>query len=661
MNFNVLEIILSVFFITLIVTFIFRRLRLSVILGYLLVGAMMGPHALGLVPDSENIKSLAEFGIVFLMFTVGLEFSLPKLFSLRFPVFVIGGIQVLLTVLITYFCGILLGMTHLSALVTGSIVAMSSTAIVVKQLNDQLELHTPYGLNAVGILLFQDLAVIPLFILIASSANPNASSLSYVLLWALIKGVIAILLIFFLGRTLLKPLFRMISQTRAIELFTLAVLLVTLTAAWLTHLLGLSFALGAFLAGMMLAETEFRHQIEIEIRPFRDILLGLFFVTIGMLVDVSTWHQTWIWILLLLTALVIGKILLITIISYFSKNNISVSLRTGLVLAQGGEFGFAFLTLALNHEIIPQEYAQVILAALLISIVLSPLFIRFNKKIAEFLLPTSTKAAERLTQQTIENASQNLTKHIVICGFGRVGQHIARLLDKVGIPYIGLEYDAELVKNASLAGDNVIYGDASHPDILRAANIKQADALVICVSDHNAASRILAMARQKYPRLPILARCRDEFELKELKELGATEIIAELFETSLTMSHHILQLISIPRDKIANIIQEIRNTDYDLLQKVFIGEYSDEGHEAAASSLYSQLLPISIDEGAYSVGHTLDELNLKEIGVEIMAIRRGNSKQVRPRGHTVIHVNDIVIVYGPSTNLEAAERRLLEG
>jgi CPA2 family monovalent cation:H+ antiporter-2 len=401
MGLNTLEIILCVLLFALVVTSLFRKLRLSIILGYLFAGALVGPNGLGLAYDSQYTKELAEFGIVFLMFTVGLEFSLPQLFALRQPVFIIGGLQVLFTIIITTLVGIFLGMTKLSALTVGSIVAMSSTAIVVKQLNDQSELHSAHGLKAVGILLFQDLAVIPIIILIAGLAKSGHHSLSLILSLALVKGILAMLVIFLMGRWLLKPLFRVISKTRTVELFTLTVLLVTLTSAWLTNLFGLSYALGAFLAGIMLAETEFRHQIEVEIRPFRDILLGLFFMTIGMLTDVHTWYQTWQWILLLVIALTLGKGLLITAVGRVLGKNPLIAMRTGIVLAQGGEFGFAILTLALNQTILPPDYGQVMLAALLISIAIAPVLIRFNDPIARLFCRSSgtstvpTKEKER--------------------------------------------------------------------------------------------------------------------------------------------------------------------------------------------------------------------------------------------------------------------------
>ncbi len=568
MHLDILEVTLFVFFIALLVTVVFRQLKLSVILGYLLVGALVGPHALGIVPDTPKINELAEFGIVFLMFTIGLEFSLVRLLALKFSIYITGLLQISLSILITTGIGKLLGMTTLSAIVIGSIVAMSSTAIVAKQLHDQLELHSSHGLFALGILLLQDIAVILLIILIAGLNSTSQDNLGLVLAWALVKGVFAIILIFAIGHWLLKPLFRIIARTRAIELFTLSVLLVTLSAAWITNMLGLSFALGAFLAGMMLAETEFRHQIEVEIRPFRDILLGLFFITIGMLTNISQWHHTWSWILLLFLTLTVGKMLLITLLGCLTGNRFSVSCRTGLLLAQGGEFGFALLTLALNEKILPPEYGQITLAALLLSIALSPIIIRFNKQIANFLLLKLSKVNEVRYEKEMLRATQKVKHHIIICGYGRVGQCIASFLDKVDVPYVGLDLDSELIKKERLAGKRVIYGDPTHPEILRAARLKRAQVLVISFNDLRASIRILRMVRPKYPHLPILVRCRDERESKILKEHGATQVIAELIEESLALSHHLLQLINIPPRKISHIIQDARGQEDDIFKQL---------------------------------------------------------------------------------------------
>ncbi len=662
MELNILEIILCVLLFALMVTSIFRKLRLSIILGYLLAGALVGPNGLGFADSTESVKELAEFGIVFLMFTVGLEFSLPQLFSLRYSVFVIGGLQVLFTIFVTTAMGFVLGMTVLSALVVGSIVAMSSTAVVVKQLQDQAELHSLHGLNAVGILLFQDLAVIPIIILIAGLAHNHHHPLSTILFYALVKGVLAILLIFLIGRWLLRPLFRIISRTRTIELFTLTVLLVTLTSAWLTNLFGLSYALGAFLAGLMLAETEFRHQIEVEIRPFRDILLGLFFMSIGMLTNISTWYQTWPWILLLVIALVIGKMVLITVISLLSGNEWPVASRTGIVLAQGGEFGFAILTLALSHALLPPDYGQVILAALLISIAISPLLIRFNKQISTYFYGSGKSIQNEPCQKTLRLQTKELKEHIIICGYGRVGQHIARVLNKIKFPYVALDLDSELVRYASMAGENVMYGDPTHPGILNAVGLSKAKILVISFNDLRSTVKILGMLHRSYPDLPKLVRCTDEFELKQLKSCGAAHVIAEIFEASLAFSDYLLRLLDVSSDQISHLMEEARSKDYDLLQRVFTGSTITRMTDNDILASHKQLKPIVLVKGAYAIDKKVRALKLKKIGVELVAVRRGERKFFRLLHSNIrLRVNDIVVVYGTPNDIEQAEEKLRKG
>ena len=362
------------------------RLHLPPILGYLTVGVVVGPHALAWIADAAHTRAFAEFGLVFLLFTIGLEFSLSLLVRMKAAVLGLGGLQVLLTTLIiaavSYYY---LTLSIQGALVLGGIVAMSSTALVIRQLAEQQELHSPHGRNAVGILLFQDLAVIPFLILVAGPTGAMDTMPLLVVLAALAKGLLALLLILALGRWALRPLFRGIDRLGSTELFTLAVLLVALGAAGLTHQLGLSLALGAFLAGMMLGETEFRQQIEAVIRPFRDVLLGLFFITIGMLLDVQLLWAEAPRILLLLLVLMSFKWLLITGLCRLVGRNSITALRTGLVLAHGGEFGFAILALAFNSRLFPADLGQVVLTALLLSMGLAPLLIRVNGRLAGIL------------------------------------------------------------------------------------------------------------------------------------------------------------------------------------------------------------------------------------------------------------------------------------
>jgi len=368
---------------------IFRHLHIPIILGYVLVGIIVGPNVLAWLPNAQVIKDIAEFGVVLMMFTVGLEFSFPKLMTLRRSVFVLGTLQVFFSSMISAIIGVSLGMPLIPSIIIGSIVSMSSTAIVVKQLLYQREINTSHGKNAIGILLFQDLAVIPILILIPSLSLNNHQFILLLLLWSAVKGLTAMLIIFGIGQYLLKPFIKLIAGTQVIELFTLAVLFISVGTAWFTNYLGLSYALGAFLAGMLLAECEFKEQITAEIRPFRDVLLGLFFISIGMLVNISLWTNAWGWIVLLLVGLTIGKGFLITMLSLIFKDDLETATRTGLVLAEGGEFGFAILTIALFHHLLPVEWGQAVLASLLISFMIAPILVRYNKKVSGYLFAKS--------------------------------------------------------------------------------------------------------------------------------------------------------------------------------------------------------------------------------------------------------------------------------
>ena len=388
MQFNMVEGFIIILFAALIITVIFRHLKIPIILGYVIVGILVGPQVFGWFTNTEIIKNLAEFGVVLLMFTVGLEFSLKKLFSLRYAVFVLGGLQVVISILFTIILGIIFKMSIISSLVIGCIVSMSSTAIVIKQLSEQNELDTLHGNIVVGILLFQDLAVIPILVFIASNATPITHSFTVTLFYALFKGIIAIVVILVLGQWLLRPLFRMIEKTETIELFTLNVLFVAVGSAWFTNFLGLSYALGAFLAGIMLAECEHKNKIKNEIRPFRDLLLALFFISTGMLVNITLWAESWFWILLLTVGLMVSKTLLIMVLTKLSKYSLEISIKSGLILGQGGEFGFAILSLALINHLLPAEWGQSVLAALLISFVFAPPIIRYNALLTEFFCNT---------------------------------------------------------------------------------------------------------------------------------------------------------------------------------------------------------------------------------------------------------------------------------
>ncbi len=655
MQHPILETTLIVLFTVLLVNLTFRIFRLPVTLGYLVVGVMVGPHGLAWIPDTETITPLAEFGIVLLMFTIGLEFSLTKLMSLKYPVFVLGGFQVLLTIFITTSFGLMVNMTLNQSLIIGCIVAMSSTALVVKQLSDQFEIHSRHGLNAIGILLFQDLAVIPILTIIASLAGMNAEPLMDFLPFALFKSALAILIIIGIGRWLLRPLFRMIAATRTVELFTLTVIFIAIGSAWLTAVLGMTLALGAFLSGIMLGETEFRHQIKSEIRPFRDILLGLFFVSIGMLANIDTWLDTWFWILLLLMGIMIGKTVLIIALCRVSNYPLETATRTGVILSQGGEFGFAIFTVANSAHLLPPEFSQVVLAALLISFALAPIIIRYNGAITKLLLPNVIEQNRQYVVSTIEEASSELSNHVIICGFGRVGQHIADFLKKSAVPYLALELDPEIIHNASLAGEPVLYGNVTEPEILKTANIRQAAAVVVSFDDTAAALAVLSQIQIANLNLPSLVRCRDETEYELLRDHGASKIITEVYEESLTIAHYLLQILNIPPRKIHQLLQGARKNDYQSLSKIFPGSFFDELSNSPPVSRH--LKPVYLPENANVIDKYVHDLQLPD--VEIISIIR--NKQQLDMDNTGLKAGDILILYGLPECLDNAEKLILEG
>lgn len=652
MDLPIIETMLIILLTALFVSFVFRALRLPVILGYLFVGAIIGPHNLGWLPDLADIKELAELGVALLMFTIGLEFSLSKIIALRFAVFVLGGLQVIACILATMLMSLMLDMSLIEAIVIGSIVAMSSTAIVVKQLSQQFEIQTPHGLNAIGILLFQDLAVVPILVLLASLSSSGTNSFISILGIALLKGALAFVIIISVGRWLLRPLFHKIAATRVVELFSLTVIFVALGAAWLTYTLGLSYALGAFLAGIMLGETEFRHQIEVEIRPFRDVLLALFFVSVGMLVNITAWFDTWIWIALLLVALIIGKAVLIVFLSRITKYPMATALRTGIVLSQGGEFGFAILTLALANKLLPADYGQVVLAALLISYGAAPLIIRHHLAILKLIFPKMMQQQEKIGE--ISELTSKLSDHIIICGYGRVGQNISRFLNKLEYPYIGIDLDPEIIHNAQLVGDTVAFGNATHLQILKAAKLTHAAAIVITINNVHASLAIIEQIRRIEPEMPILVRCRDDVDFDELQQSGATKIITETFEESLSLVSHLLRQIHIPQQQISKLLQETRDKNYALLSHVFPG--TSLNHDDEDEFLHEYLRPIPLLPQSYAVNRKVSELNLAE--VEIIAIRRGK-KQLQPKSKIRLAAGDIVILFGSPMHLDDAENILL--
>lgn len=659
MNIHTLQIILLLLGVAVLTVTLFRRLHLPPILGYLIVGILVGPFGTGMVASTEDTRFLAEFGVVFLLFTIGLEFSLPQMIAMKGSVFGLGGSQVLITSIIIAIGAWLLGLSPQAAAISGAILALSSTAIVIKQLSEQVELNAEHGRLGVSILLFQDLAVIPLLVVIPILAGDSGSGMFWPLIQAVVKAALVFAAIMAVGHWLLRPLFHEIARARSAELFTLTVLLVSLAAAWLTHEAGLSLALGAFLAGMMLGETEYRHQIEADIRPFQDVFLGLFFVTVGMRVDLVSLLPILHWVILLSVTLILFKASVIIFLARLSGRSIATAFRSGLLLAQGGEFGFVLLDLSLGSGLLPGEPGQLLFAAIIISMAASPFLIRYNGKLAQTFSTLRSGSSGTGEINEIHEESKDLEKHVILCGYGRIGQNIGRLLDREGFQYIALDLDPGVIREAHEAGEPVHFGDAVRQEILQAAGLQRASAVVLTFEDHPSAMKILAHVREEAPTLPVLVRTKDDAHLDELEAAGAAEVMPEAVEASLMMGGQLLLLLKVPGSRIFKIMREIREDHYKLLRDFFHGEEAmDIEHgEAFQERLHTVTLP----EQAFAVNHTIDDLHLWDWDVSVTAVRRGGIRGESPGPETRLQAGDVLVLAGTPQHLEHAEGLLLYG
>lgn len=656
---NVLSQILILLAGSVLVLSLVRRFALPPILGYLLVGMLLGPHALGLASDDESVSLLAEFGVVFLVFTLGLEFSLARMIAMKAEVLGIGGLQMVLVTAAAGTAAWALGVEPVVAIVVGGALAMSSTAIILRQLGEQLEINRTHSRLAVGILLFQDLAFAPLLALATSLGGAGQTLGPAWLLGMVGRATAALLVVLLLGRWVLRPLFREIARHRSSETFTLTVLFVVLGGAWATHALGLSMALGAFLAGMLLAETEFRHQTEAVIKPFQDILLGLFFISVGMLLDLGLLLAQLPLVLLLLISLLLLKTVIVALVVRQFVPNARKALRTGLVVAMGGEFGFALLTLLLKGRIVDAAVVQPLLTAVALSMLLGPLLVRYNGRIADAVLRRRTVATSEVALETVATRQLAEREHVIICGFGRVGQNLARVLEQRGLEFIAIDQDPFRVRDARQAGDPVVYGDAAETEVLRSLGIERASAVVVSFDSPATALRIVRRVRRLRSDLSVLVRTEDDSKLDELQAAGATEVIPATFETSLSLVAHVLLCLKVPPQEVLEVTENIRHDRYALLRSVF--RKHDARHLEDDHPLRQQLCTVVLPPGARSVGRTIGELGLDQGKVRVNALRRDGIVGRNPGPETRLREGDVVILWGAPEDLEREESRLLMG
>jgi monovalent cation:H+ antiporter-2, CPA2 family len=644
---------------------VFRSLKLPPMLGYLVVGVLIGPNAMALAQDSAAVQYLAEFGVVFLMFVIGLEFNLPKLKSMRTLVFGLGLSQVALTVLITLlghfvlvgaYAALFNGVWQMSwqgAVVLGGALAMSSTAIVVKLMAERLELETEHGRRVLGVLLFQDLAVVPLLVLIPALGSPPEEMVVEVG-WAMLKAAALLTVLLVGGQKVMRWWLTLVARRKSEELFMLNLLLVTLGLAWLTEHAGLSLALGAFVAGMLVAETEYKHQVETDIRPFHDVLLGLFFITIGMKLDWRPVLDQWLLVLALTSAPVVAKFVLVAALAWAFRATPGVALRTGLYLAQAGEFGFVLLTLGADNGLVAAQWMSPVLASMVLSMLATPFLILYSNRIVSKLY-SSDWLMQSVALTSIAKKSIATERHVIICGYGRSGQALARLLAQEHIPYMALDLDPDRVRQAAAAGQSVVFGDAARLQSLMAAGLARAAAVVVSYHDTPSALKILRLVQAHAPKVPVIVRTIDDADIDRLKTAGATEVVPEAIEGSLMLAGHALALVGVPMQRVIRITRDARDARYGLLRGYFHGADDDTVEELHQARLAS----VTIPEAARTVGQPLDDLALHAMGVSVVALRRAGGGARAPVAGERLQGGDTLVISGLPEPLALAEAKLL--
>ena len=635
---------------------VFKHLDIPAVLGYLIVGLLAGKHAFGWIHNTHVIEQIAEIGVVFLLFTIGLEVSIPRLLAMRRIVFGIGVTQVIVSTLSTMAIGMLVvGLSWQVAFAVGGALTMSSTAIVTKLLTDNYELHLPHGNISLGVLLFQDLAVVPFLVLIPIFAAQESGSLVEPISLALAKGALAFAVIFYAGQYLVRPAVRAVARTHSHELFTLFILLIALLAAWLTWQLGLSLAMGAFLAGIMLAETEYQHHIENEIRPFRDVLMGLFFISVGSQFD---WHIIFsdAFVVIVLTlGLVVGKGLAIALISNFAGYSRGIAIKAGILLGQGSEFGFAVLAVAITSGLLELGLSQPIIAAIILSMAISPLLIKYNEVLACRFDPVYRDSLSQ-NENKLAEASARLDGHVILCGFGRTAQNLAQFLSRVNIPFIAIEIEADIVTEAREAGETVFLGDSSNPEILRSAGIAKARVLVISFTDFKTSEHIAKAVRELAPEIPMLIRTRDDRHLERLLECGADEVIPDTVESSMMLARHTLTALGENPQSIDEMLDEARSGHYARVRAFF---HSIEDVDLDTPD-HHHLHSIEMLSTYHAIGHRIESLRCLE-RIRIITLRRNGISSNDPLPEVELLTGDVLVIEGHPDDIQAAEIEIMAG
>ncbi len=652
--------VLIIFTVSIGVVFLFQKLRLPSIAGFLVAGTLVGPYGLNLVSEREQVETLAEVGVILLLFTIGLEFSLKQMKASRRLLLVGGSIQVTGAVVLGTLAGLIVGLPIQEAFFWGLLLSLSSTAIVLKTLGERGEADTFHGRSTVGILIFQDLAVVPMILITPLLAAPVIGGVQPIAL-TLAKSIVAIILIVIGARVVAPWLLDHIVRVRSRELFLLTVIVLGLGTAWLTSLVGLSLALGAFIAGLLISESEYSHQALAEILPFRDSFISLFFVSIGMLMDFRVLLDHPVLILTLVAVVLTGKLFSGAVAVLAAGAPLRSAVLSGVALAQVGEFAFILAQEGQRVGLLAPNAYNLFLSLSVISMIITPFLIQWSPKLAR-----RTQALQRLgrwfpTRLSSQPETRHLTirDHVIIVGYGLNGRNLSRVLHEMEIPYIVLDIGADLVQSASKAGVHIVYGDATNPTVLKQARIEQARVLVIAASDPFGARRIVKQARGLNPNLHIMVRTRYLKELQELHDLGANEVIPEEFETSIEIFTLVLKTYKVPQPVILQKAENIRREGYALLRR---GELPELAHHLRGGTLADvEVETCRIEEDSPALGKSLAEVGIhRRTGSSIVAITRNGVTQSNPPMNLVLDVGDVLVILGSREQIRRARALLLD-
>ena len=651
-HFDILAILTS----AVVVVWIFRRLHLPAILAYLIAGMLVGEHGFAWVQSQVNFEHFAELGIVFLLFTLGLEFSLPKLIAMRHLVFSVGSLQVILSLGLFTGVAMLFGFSMETSIVIAGVLALSSTAIVIRQLSDSGAMKRKSGQLSVAVLLFQDVAVVPLLIVIPMLAIDSGASLSEALGIALLKAVAVIAILLLVGKWVLPRLFYLIAQVRTDELFVLTTILVTLVASSLTQWFGLSMALGAFLAGMMLGESQYKHQLEADIRPYRDILLGLFFVVVGMKFDSQILITSPFIILGLLVSFMAVKILVIKFLATQAGESPKDAWASGIMLAQMGEFGFVLISLASQVDILPANVSSVLLGVGVLSMAVTPYMVDNARKWSLAITKEKNQSQPAL-EQLPENTE--LKDHVIICGFGRVGQTVSRFLKQDHIDFVAIDIDPLRTRKAREAGENVLFGSSRQVELLHAAHISQAKLVVIAFGEDKQSIEVIQKVRSLSADVPILVRTKSDDQLEAIRKAGANEVVPEELEGSLMLVSQVLSLTGVALPRIFRLVQKERKNHYNHLHGFYQGEHTDMSTDGIEKIELAN--GILLTDNSFAIGKRIADLNIIESKVVVVALNRNNEEIESPDPSTILYPQDTLIIRGKPRYVERVEKMIQEG